>query len=320
MQSKSFQLLLFSLFLINFWACKNDKQSGSSINQSTEIEKITEQPSKVIDIVTRSMEFQMADTIPSGWNTFKYDNRANETHFFRFVKLPEGYTLENYKNEVDPIFEAGMDLINEGKPDEGFAEFGKLPEWFNKGIPYGGSGLIAPKHQTLTTLNLDSGLYAMECYVKMPNGKFHSTMGMVKEVYVTQENSNFKPPTSTDTITIKADGFHFDKGIKNGKHIFQVNIQSQKLHENFALTDVHLAKLDNMANLDSLEAWMVWYNPKGFITPVPNGVTFLGGYNDAMEGTIGYFHADLKPGKYILLAEVPNAREKGLLQEFEVLE
>ncbi|WP_262493264.1 hypothetical protein [Mangrovimonas yunxiaonensis] len=39
-------------------------------------------PTNTIDILTRSMEFIMADTITSGWDTFKYDNRANEPHFF----------------------------------------------------------------------------------------------------------------------------------------------------------------------------------------------------------------------------------------------
>ena len=170
----SFCLLLFCM-LFN---CKNEK--GAEAN----IEPVTETPSNVIDIVTLSMEFQMPDTIPSGWNNIKYSNKANETHFYRFIKLPEGINIDIYKKEVDPVFEEGMDLINEGKAEEGFAAFGKLPEWFNNGVPSGGSGLIAPKSEALNTLYLNSGLYIVECYVKMPNGKFHSTMGMIKQVYV----------------------------------------------------------------------------------------------------------------------------------------
>ncbi|MBR9758400.1 MAG: hypothetical protein GYB39_09970 [Algicola sp.] len=48
--------------------------------------------------------------------------------FFRFAKMPEGITSENFKNEADPVFEEGMDLINEGKTEEGFAAFSKLLE------------------------------------------------------------------------------------------------------------------------------------------------------------------------------------------------
>lgn len=309
---KTYLLLLSVIFIFN---CKSDKKSESN-EETTEIEK----PLNVINIVTRSMEFQMQDTIASGWNTFKYDNLANETHFFRFVKLPEGITLKNFIEEVDPVFEEGMDLINAGKPEEGFAAFGKMPEWFSKAVPSGGSGLISPKSSAISTLYLEPGLHSVECYVKMPNGKFHSTMGMVKEVYVSESKSEQRPPIASDTITIKEDGFHFNPDIRTGKHTFMVNIESQKLHENFATTDVHLVKLGDNANMNKLEAWMVWYDPKGFITPVPAGLNFMGGYNDDNEGSVGYFEVDLKPGNYALIAEVPNAKSKGLMKIFEVID
>lgn len=78
-----------------------------------------------------------------------------------------------------------MDLINEGKVEEGFAAFGKLPAWFGDIVFSGGSGLIAPKHTAITSVKLDPGYYIMECYVKMPNGKFHTLMGMAKPIIVT---------------------------------------------------------------------------------------------------------------------------------------
>ena len=51
---------------------------------------------------------------------------------------------------------------------------------------------------------------------------------------------------------------------------------------------------------------------------VPDGVTFLGGVNDMPSGSIGYFYADIKPGKYALISEVPHAKSKGMLKVFEV--
>ena len=314
MKKNNTSVFLVLLVFTGFFSCKNEAKS------EPDPEPIPEASTQVITILTRAMEFDMADTIPSGWNTFKYDNRAAETHFFRFVKMPEGITLKNFMEEADPVFEEGMDLINAGKPEEGFAAFGKMPEWFSKVVPSGGSGLIAPKSSAMATLHLEPGLHSVECYVKMPNGKFHSTMGMVKQVFVSNENSGLKPPTATDTITFKEDGFHFNPDIRTGKHTFMVNVESQKLHENFATTDVHLVRLDDTADLEALEAWMVWYDPKGFITPVPNGLTFMGGYNDDDQGSVGYFTVDLKPGNYAFIAEVPNAKEKGLLKTFEVID
>ena len=171
------------------------------------------------------------------------------------MKLPEGITVENFINEADPVFEEGMDLINAGKTEEGFAAFGKMPEWFSNAIPSGGSGLIAPKSSAISTLYLEPGLHSVECYVKMPNGKFHSTMGMVKEVYVSDAKSDTEPPKATNTIDIKEDGFHISGDLKKGEHIFQVNVINQKLHENFATSDVHLVRLEDIADINILEAW-----------------------------------------------------------------
>lgn len=319
MKTKSLKLILF-VFLI--FSCKNDKkQTETTSEEIVEVEETIQEPENVIDIVTRSMEFQSVDTIPSGWNTFKYQNLSNETHFFLLDKYPEGKTVENTLTDVAPVFEEGMDLINEGKSEEGFAAFGKLPEWFGKIVFSGGSGLIAPKHTATTTVKLDPGYYIMECYVKMPNGKFHTMMGMAKPIIVLEEDSGNQPPEPTINITLSGEeGISYDKPISKGAQIFSVFVKDQKPHENFIWHDVNLVKLDANASEEALEAWMNWADPKGLITPVPDGVTFLGGVNDMPAGRTGYFYVDLKPGKYAFISEVPNTKSKGLFKVFEILD
>ncbi|TJY33479.1 hypothetical protein [Pontimicrobium aquaticum] len=316
MKFKLFLLALTAIFLFN---CKNEKKDKPVEENITEIDGIIKVPDNVIDIVTRSMEFQSVDTITSGWNTFKYQNLSNETHFFLMDKYPEGKTVENALTDVAPVFEEGMQLINEGKQEEGFAAFGKLPEWFGEIVFSGGSGLIGPKETAVTTIDLESGYYIMECYVKMPNGKFHTSMGMAKPIIVTSEDSGNKPPEATIKISVSNDkGITYDKPITKGKQVFSVFYKEQKHHENFMQHDVNLVKLEENASEDALEAWMNWADPKGLITPVPEGVTFLGGVNEMPAGSTGYFYADLKPGKYALISEVPNTRSKGLFKVFEV--
>ncbi|MCX7551855.1 hypothetical protein [Xanthomarina sp. F2636L] len=309
-------LLLIALFIFN---CKNENKNQSIEEVIVEVEEVIEEPSNVIDIVTRSMEFQSVDTIPTGWNTFKYQNLSNETHFFLMDKYPEGKSVENTLTDVAPVFEEGMDLINKGKAEEGFAAFGKLPAWFGEIIFSGGSGLIAPKHTAITTLKLDPGYYIMECYVKMPNGKFHTSMGMAKPIIVINEDSGNSPPEETVNITLSGEeGITYDKPITNGKHVFSVYVKDQKQHENFMQHDINLVKLDKNASEDALEAWMDWSDPKGLITPVPEGVTFLGGVNDMPAGSTGYFTVDLQSGKYAFISEVPNTKSKNLFKVFEV--
>ncbi|WNH10543.1 hypothetical protein [Thalassobellus suaedae] len=317
--SKPFFLIVIPLCV--FFNCKNNKKTDSIESTIAEVEEVIKEPSNVINVVTRSMEFQSVDTIFSGWNTFKYQNLSNETHFFLLDKYPEGKTVDNAISDIAPVFEEGMDLINAGKAEEGFAAFGKLPVWFGDIVFSGGTGLIAPKYTATTTLKLDSGYYIMECYVKMPNGKFHTLMGMAKPLIVLEEDSGNTPPEATVNITLSgAEGISYDKAITKGKQIFSVFVKDQKPHENFIWHDLNLVKLDEYASEDALEAWMDWSDPKGLITPVPNGVTFLGGVNDMPAGKTGYFYVDLKPGKYAFISEVPNTKQKGLFKTFEIID
>ena len=63
---------------------------------------------------------------------------------------------------------------------------------------------MSPKTTSGTTIKLDPGYYIMECYVKMPNGKFHTGMGMAKAIIVTEKNSGFTPPEANINITVSS--------------------------------------------------------------------------------------------------------------------
>lgn len=284
-------------------------------------EKEKTEKDNAIEIVTNAMDFNMVDEIPSGWNKFRYINKSEETHFILMDKYPAGKTIADGRKEVIPVFQKGMDLINEGKPDEAQAEFGKLPAWFPDIVYTGGCGLLSPGKSCEFTLNLEPGYYVMECYVKMANGVFHGTMGMTKAFTVTDSVSGYSAPTPNVRVTISGtEGISYTDSIKKGKNVFSVYYKDQKVHENFVGHDVNLVKLGENANLGELEKWMNWADPKGLITPTPEGVTFLGGINDMPAGGTGYFSADLEPGSYAFISEVPNASGKGLLKTFEIVD
>jgi len=313
--TKLFLLLLFILVaLVCFQSCKSDKDRES-------LEEIEVQKDNVIQIVTENMDFQMPDTIPSGWNTFRYKNMSPQTHFFLVDKYPPGKTLEDVKTLVMPVFDNGMKLINEGKSEEGFAEFGKLPEWFSEVVFVGGSGLISPENVGKTTIKLDAGYYIIECYVKMSNGVFHTSMGMSKELIVSDGISDTTEPMADIKIDISStEGIVFHDSISSGRHTFSVFYKDQIVHENFVGHDISLVRLGENANLEALDKWMNWADPKGLIEPAPEGVTFLGGVNDMPTGSTGYFTVTLEPGNYVLISEVPNPSSKNMLKPFVISE
>ncbi len=296
-------------------------QSCKSGIEEPQDEIVTAGNESVIEIVSEDMDFQMPDTITTGWNTFRYKNLSSQTHFFLVDKYPDGKTSDDAEKLVAPVFDSAMKLIMEGKTEEGFAEFANLPEWFGEVVFVGGSGLLTPNQTGETTLNLKPGKYIVECYVKMANGVFHTSMGMTKDLVVSDVDSGNMAPTANTDITVSStDGIVFSDSIRSGSHTFSVTYKDQIVHENFVGHDVNLVKLGENASLEELENWMNWADPKGLIVPAPNGVTFMGGVNDMPEGNVGYFTASMEPGNYALISEVPNALSKNMLKTFVVLE
>ena len=279
-----------------------------------------EEGPKVVEVSTKSMEFFAPDTISSGWNTFVYKNLSTEPHFILLDKYHEGVTIENTIAEVAPAFEEGMQLIMQGRDEEAMGAFGKLPEWFSQVVFTGGTGLISHRETARVTLNLEPGYYIMECYVRMPDGRFHTSMGMAKELIVRDEDSGLSPPQASVKVSISGEGgITWSGAPASGKNVFSVTYTDQMVHENFVGHDVNLVRMQEGASLDSLEAWINWATPTGLMSSsAPPGFPFLGGTNDAPKGSILYFEADLEPGSYVLISEVPDSRRKGLLKTFTV--
>ena len=304
-------LVFISILLIIFYSCK--KESKQENNVQTEA-----QTDNSIVVITQAMDFQTLDTISSGWNTFKWSNNSPEVHLFLLDKYPAGKEVSDaIKLAAD--FQKGMDLINQGKPDEANVEFGKLPQWFGEIVFSGGSGLLSPQETSITTLHLKPGYYVMECYVKMANGVFHTVMGMAKGIVVTDENSgNSAPQASINIVVSSENGITYDNTIKSGEQVLSVTFKDQIVHEHFLGHDVNLVKLNENANFEELESWMNWATPTGLRTPSPEGITFLGGVNDSPAGSVGYFKVTLTPGDYAFISEVPNASSKKMLKTFTV--
>jgi uncharacterized cupredoxin-like copper-binding protein len=276
----------------------------------------------VVEIVARGLTFEAPDEIPSGWTTFRLKNESGMVHFALIERLPEGIGLEEQQEEVAPVFQEGMDLLNEAKVDAAMEAFGKLPAWFGDLVFLGGPGLVSPGRSAEATVYLEPGTYMIECYVKT-KGVFHSynpdpdTYGMVHALTVTEEESGASAPTPTLEITLSSEqGMEVDGTVGAGQHTVAVHFSDQVAHENFVGHDVHLVRLEEDTDMEVLKRWMDWTQPTGLETPAP--AVFVGGINEMPAGETAYFTVVLEPGRYALIAEVPNAGEKGMLKTFTV--
>ena len=310
---------LLIIILLVVTGCKEKQQEKEQVVLMEEKQVFENSEIGIVEVISNNMDFQMPQSIPSGWTTFKYRNQSADTHFLILEKYPEGKTMAMAKKELIPVFQRAMDSITAGKTGAGMAEFGNLPEWYQNVKFLGGTGLIAPGKIAETTVNLEPGNYIIECYVKMNNGMFHSSMGMLAELEVTSIKNEKEPLTATSEINISSTkGMEFKENLEAGRHIFKVNFLDQIAYSNFVGHDVHLVRVSPDADLKTLENWMNWLDPKGFISPTPKGFEFMGGIQEMPAGHSGYFTVNLEEGHYAFIAEIPDASEHNMLKEFVI--
>ena len=315
MKSINKHIFLWSGLFLGLLGCRENPKSEKSKLESATIDKT----SGMVNILTRGMEFISKDTLNSGWNTLTYKNESAEVHFILLDLYPAGKSAVDTKNDILPPFEEGMKRIMDGDMDNAILAFGKLPEWFQKVRYMGGTGLISPENTAKSTVYLEPGLYIMECYVKMMDGSWHTSHGMYKQIIVTENKTVLRPPKATAHVNISSTkGIVLKDSVSSGKQIFQVLFEDQTVYEHFLGHDINLVRYDDSAELPNLLEWLNWMNPMGLRSPAPKGFTFLGGMNNLPGGATGYFEADLTPGNYVLVSEVPLADQKNLLYKFSI--
>lgn len=306
---KIFFCFLLGLFIMS---CEKDELNNSTLETANASVKAL----NTVKITSTGMNFDAPDEIPSGWNTFSYHNKGHVPHFFFLASLPEGITLEMYKEQVTLPFNNILKIMRGEAPD-GPTD---LPEWFGPHLYSGGSGLLDPGMTAVTSLNLEEGNYLIECYVKTPGGDFHSVIGMLDEIRVTSEDSKAKEPKAQANISIDASGLYLNDEISRpGNHTFSVDFAEG------STADVHLVRIEDpvATNSEVLKEWIYWANNvgqpnEGLMTPAPDGLTFLGGVQELFNGGSAYFQAVLKPGTYALISEVPYDMIDSYYQEFTI--
>ncbi len=304
--------VLTPLFLLLIAAGCSD---GADMRTEDSSDSTAPDAPNVVEVVARGLTLEAPDSIPSGWTTFRFRNESPMTHFVAVEHLPDGKSFEDVHRDVIPVFQDAMDLINEGRASEGFAQFERFPAWFFEVVFMGGPGFLGPEMTGETTVFLAPGTYMLECYVKTA-GRFHSADGMAVQLTVTDEASLAPEPAASITLSLSIEGFAIQGEPVAGRNTVKVDFVDQALHEHSLGHDVHLVRLNEETDLAEVAAWMNWMDPAGLDTPAP--AEFLGGTHEMPAGETAYFTVDLSPGDYAWVAEVPDPLEKGMFVTFTV--
>ena len=273
-----------------------------------------------------------ADEIASGWTTLEFDNQTEHTHFVYLQKVPQ-QAIDEAANKNKDLLDYWVEQVTD--PFQVFMDWilGKttappsFPSWFGQIVPSGGTGLTAGHTTTETTVHLDPGKYQVECYVKNDSNEFHSYLGMVDLLTVTDDESGAPEPEPTLDLSLSTDdGITVDDTVRPGRHIVAVTFEDQQGYSHLLGHDVHLIRFDEETDTSDVNNWMDWTNGFGMtgdqlVSDGTEPARFLGGVQDIWTGNLpetGYFHVNLKPGDYAWVAEVPDPTSRGMLQEFTV--
>lgn len=263
---------------------------------------------RMIDVTVRDFSIEAPEQMDTGWYTMRLDNQGQQTHFVIMYRLAEGKTIEDQQREVVPAFDDVMAGIRNGeieKADIGNFLVENIPEWGLQMTYVGGAGLLAPGKTTQTSFRVpEPGTYLLECYVKSTDGTWHTSMGMLTQVEVTDQGDEGVEPEADATISIGNNGIEAPETLPAGRQTIRVDIIDRP--EAFMPYDVNLARLEGDSDLDEIVFWMDWSNVGGLRAPAP--VEFLGGVEHMEAGNHGYLTVDLSPGRYLWISEI-NAAE-----------
>lgn len=259
---------------------------------------------RVFEVIARDFAIEAPESMGTGWHTMRLQNQGQQDHFVLMYRLAEGKTIEDQRREVVPVFDRLMEGIRSGeieKKDIGAFLTGNIPEWGLQMTYVGGVGLLAPGKTSEATFHVpEPGTYLLECYVKAPDGTWHTSMGMLAQVEVRDLGDYGTEPEADATIALTNEGIEAPDTMPAGTRTIRVDVRDDP--ESFMPYDVNLARLESATNLDDVVLWMDWSNVGGLRAPAP--VEFVGGVEHMKAGNHGYMTVDLSPGRYLWISEV----------------
>ncbi len=268
----------------------------------------------VIEVITTDYAFTAPPKFPSGWVTLRMKNEAEQSHFLVLWRLPEDKDFGDYSAEIVAPFSSLYKEYRAGMLDQAAffeALLAALPDWYPV-ESRGGLGLTSPGLTSQTTVYLEPGDYVMECYVRAreSDDEFHSELGMLRPLIVTDESSGAPAPAADIAITLSNYEVEIDGELTAGEHTVSVHVTEEP--EGLLGHDIHLARLDADTRVEDVVAWMSWVD--ALLPPAP--AEFLGGAEQVSAGLTTYFTVTLEPGRYAWISEGYGAQ--GMVKEFTI--
>jgi hypothetical protein len=264
--------------------------AGESKEQDHNTTAITGAVVNDITIRTRDYVFyETPDTLLAGATHIRLVNDGPDLHHVQLVRLEEGKTV--------------ADLMQAMK-----AGPGPMPAW---AVDVGGPNTPVPGESSAAMLDLETGNYALICFIPAKDGVPHVMKGMIRPLTVVSNVNAAMLPKADIVLTLKDYSFDFDKPLTAGKHTIRLENAAPQSHE---------AVLVQIAPGKTVTDVLKWLEkPQG---PPPGKP--LGGTTGFAQGEVNLITHDFAAGEYGLICFIPDAKDgkphfmHGMVKQFTV--
>jgi uncharacterized cupredoxin-like copper-binding protein len=232
---------------------------------------------RLVTIRAFDFRFEAPATIPAGTITFRLKNSGLEVHHLWIVQLKDGKTPADFM-AATKIWGSAL----------------KMPSW---AVDVGGPNSASPGEMAEGTVTLEPGTYMLVCWVPSPDGVVHVMKGMIRPLTVTAKRATpAAEPAVTTSMVLDDYSFTFSQPLVAGRQTIRVENRAEQSHE------VVIARLLPDRTLRDAVMWM----NGGHVGRPP--VDVIGGASGLANGRHMYLNIDFKPGRYVLLCFIPDAK------------
>ena len=264
-----------ALFMLAGCAKSETQSADTTANAASAASAPAAATPNMVSFTAREFSFEGPDTIPAGLTMIHLTDAGQELHHVQLIKLEQGKTFADYQ--------AAVKDMSSGPP----------PAWM---VPYGGVNPPTPGATTTAMQVLESGNYAVVCFVESADHVPHIAKGMMRSLTVTPSSNPTTEPNADVTLTLSDYKFTLSKPLAAGKQMIKVENAASQPHE------VVLVQLAPGKTIEDVGKWV--FDMKG---PPPGKP--IGGIPAFVKGKNTFFEADLTPGEYGMICFVPDAKD-----------
>ncbi len=229
-------------------------------------------PAGLVRLTTHEFEILMPDTLPAGLVRVRVVNDGAYWHHALFTQLDSTQTADGY-----------------------VAELRKGVDFPGGAIDRGGTPLIAPGDSSETILRLSPGRWVALCTAS-GGGTWHAAAGMARGFAVVERpgRAAVTEPADALPLILRDDGFEFPDTLVAGPRWVRVENHGVRWHE------CDILRLEPGRTAADYRAWRARERPD-----LPRVATPVGGVADYVAGETVWSLADFRPGRHLLVCDMP---------------